>query len=107
MSILRAIQGNMAPGKRSIWQNLPLAPPDKIIGRICWSLFIAPVCLVNIYLVLLLGLNDMFKADTSPNKVNLGVGAYRDDFGQPFLLNSIKEAEISITGMDKEWVLQS
>lgn len=35
MSILRAIQGNMAPGKRSIWQNLPLAPPDKIIGRIC------------------------------------------------------------------------
>lgn len=44
----------------------------------------------------------MFKADTSPNKVNLGVGAYRDDFGQPFLLNSIKEAEISITGMDKE-----
>lgn len=44
----------------------------------------------------------MFKADTFPKKINLGVGAYRDDNGQPFLLNSIKEAEMAIVGMDKE-----
>ncbi len=44
----------------------------------------------------------MFKADTSPKKINLGVGAYRDDQGQPLILSSIREAEVAIVGMDKE-----
>lgn len=44
----------------------------------------------------------MFKADTHPKKVNLVVGAYRDDAGQPYLLQAIREAELSIAGMDKE-----
>ena len=46
----------------------------------------------------------MFKADTSPQKVNLGVGAYRDDQGRTYILPSIREAELSIvnSNMDKE-----
>jgi len=59
-----------------------MAPPDKILG-----------------------LNEAFKADTSPNKVSLGVGAYRDDNGKPYILNSIREAEARIMdkAMDKEY----
>lgn len=65
-----------------MWGNLPLAPPDKILG-----------------------LNESFKLDQSPKKVNLGVGAYRDDNGNPYILNSIREAELRIIAraMDKEY----
>lgn len=48
------------------------------------------------------GFGEMYKADPHPKKVNLVVGAYRDDFGQPYLLQAIKEAELAIAGMDKE-----
>ena len=56
--------------KLSAWAKIPLAPPDKILG-----------------------LNESFKADKAEVKVNLGVGAYRDDNGQPFVLRSVREAE--------------
>lgn len=39
----------------------------------------------------ILGLTERFKADTHPNKVNLGVGAYRDDETKPFILPSVKK----------------
>lgn len=39
----------------------------------------------------ILGLTVAFKNDPSPNKVNLGVGAYRDDNGQPFTLPCVRE----------------
>lgn len=77
MSVFRTI-----PNKaKSVWVNIPLAPPDKILG-----------------------LNEMFKNDKNPQKINLGVGAYRDDNGKPYVLNSIKTAEDRITAkrMDKE-----
>ena len=54
----------------SSWANIKLAPPDKILG-----------------------LNEAFKADTAKTKVNLGVGAYRDDNGAPLVLRSVREAE--------------
>ena len=41
----------------------------------------------------ILGVTEAFKRDTNPKKVNLGVGAYRDDNGKPFILPSIKKAE--------------
>lgn len=41
----------------------------------------------------ILGLNIAYKADQSPNKVNLGVGAYRGDDGQPHVLESVRRAE--------------
>jgi hypothetical protein len=33
----------------------------------------------------ILGLNDAFNKDTHPTKMNLGVGAYRDDNGKPWV----------------------
>jgi aspartate aminotransferase len=47
-----------------------MAPPDKIFG-----------------------LTVAFQNDESPDKINLGVGAYRDDDGKPFILKSVQEAE--------------
>lgn len=32
-----------------------------------------------------------YKADPSEKKVNLGIGAYRDDEGNPWLLTSVRE----------------
>jgi len=40
----------------------------------------------------ILGVTIAFNKDASPNKMNLGVGAYRDDNGQPYILDSVKEA---------------
>ena len=37
-----------------------------------------------------------FKADKSPNKLNLGVGAYRDEAGQPYVLNAVRKAEMRL-----------
>lgn len=54
----------------SLWDSVPMAPPDKIFG-----------------------LTVAYQNDASPNKINLGVGAYRDDDGKPFVLKSVKEAE--------------
>ncbi len=39
-----------------------------------------------------LGVSEAFNAEKSPKKLNLGVGAYRDDDGKPVVLASVKEA---------------
>ncbi|KAG6042299.1 Aspartate aminotransferase, mitochondrial [Claviceps citrina] len=44
----------------------------------------------------ILGITEAFKADKSEEKINLGVGAYRDDKGQPYLLPSVIKAEEKI-----------
>jgi len=41
----------------------------------------------------ILGLMEAFSQDTNPNKVDLGVGVYRDATGQTPVLRSVKEAE--------------
>ncbi|WP_129139981.1 aromatic amino acid transaminase [Modicisalibacter coralii] len=41
----------------------------------------------------ILGLIDAFKKDTNPQKVDLGVGVYRDENGNTPILRSVKEAE--------------
>jgi len=41
----------------------------------------------------ILGVNEAFKADTNPEKLNFGVGAYRNDDGEPVVLQSVREAE--------------
>ena len=46
----------------------------------------------------ILGVSEAFKKDSSPNKMNLGVGAYRDDEGKPFVLPSVRTAEENIVG---------
>ena len=42
----------------------------------------------------ILGLTEAFKKDTNPNKVNLGVGVYKDDQGATPILNCIKRQSI-------------
>ncbi|XP_059669818.1 aspartate aminotransferase, mitochondrial-like [Cornus florida] len=43
---------------------------------------------------------EAFLADTSPHKINLGVGAYRDDEGKPVVLQCVRNAEAEIAGTD-------
>jgi aromatic-amino-acid transaminase len=54
----------------SPFSDVALAPPDPILG-----------------------LTDAFLADTSPNKVNLGVGVYQDATGKVPVLRVVREAE--------------
>jgi len=44
----------------------------------------------------ILGIAENFKACTEPNKVNVCVGAYRDENGKPWILPSVTEAEKAI-----------
>lgn len=64
--------------------KVPLAPPDSIFK-----------------------LTAAFKQDTHPNKVNLGVGAYRDDTGKPWILPSVKKVKsdyLSNENIDHEYL---
>jgi len=54
----------------SEYADIPMGPPDAILG-----------------------LNEAFQKDTNPNKITLGVGAYRGDDGKPYVLPSVREAE--------------
>jgi aromatic-amino-acid transaminase len=57
----------------SIFQDVPLAPRDPILG-----------------------VTEAFNADTRPGKVNLGVGVYYDDNGKVPLLQSVQRAEAEL-----------
>jgi len=37
------------------------------------------------------GITEAFKADKDLHKINLGVGAYRDENGKPYVLNAVKK----------------
>ena len=50
------------------WSSVPTAPADPILG-----------------------LNARFAEDQNPNKLNLGVGAYRTEEGKPLVLNAVLE----------------
>ena len=41
----------------------------------------------------ILGLTETFKADTHPDKINLGVGVYQDTNGRTPVLAAVKQAE--------------
>ena len=41
----------------------------------------------------ILGLTDAFKKDERPEKINLGVGIYKNEAGQTPILATVKEAE--------------
>lgn len=53
-----------------MWKNIEAAPADSILG-----------------------LTEAFKKDANPQKVNLGVGVYKDDAGNTPVLQSVKAAE--------------
>lgn len=64
---------------KTTWANVPEAPADKILG-----------------------LNTKFQLDNNPLKINLGVGAYRDDNGKPWILPSVRMAEKILYDTEKE-----
>ena len=51
-----------------------------------------------------IGVTEAFKADTDSRKINLGVGAYRDENGKPYVLPSVRKAEEQVitSKADKE-----
>lgn len=67
----------MSSQAKEVWANVPQAPPDAIFK-----------------------LTASFKADTFDRKVNLGVGAYRDDNGKPWVLPSVKMVCICLSFHD-------
>lgn len=42
----------------------------------------------------ILGVTEAFKRDTNPKKINVGVGAYRDDNGKPYILPSVRKVSL-------------
>jgi len=67
--------------KGSVWQGVSQGPEDPILG-----------------------LTLAYQKDTFPQKVNLGVGAYRTDEGKPYVLECVRKAEELISGrMDHEY----
>lgn len=52
----------------SVWANVEQGPPDAILG-----------------------ITEAYKKDTDSKKINLGVGAYRDDNGKPYVLNAVRK----------------
>ncbi|GBF94795.1 aspartate aminotransferase [Raphidocelis subcapitata] len=73
---LRTLQLQLAPcaapadGGLSCFEGVQQAPPDPILG-----------------------ITDGFLKDTSPQKLNLGVGAYRTEEGRPLVLSAVRKAE--------------
>ncbi|EGN99351.1 hypothetical protein SERLA73DRAFT_108809 [Serpula lacrymans var. lacrymans S7.3] len=76
-----AFRRSLAP--LSTWSAVPAGPPDPILG-----------------------ITEAFKADKDARKINLGVGAYRDENGKPYVLNAVKKAEEFLTAAknDKEYL---
>lgn len=77
-----SVSRTSARAMSSVWSHIEMGPPDPILG-----------------------VTEAFKADGNPNKINLGVGAYRDDSGKPFVLESVRKAETKLlaAGLDKEY----
>ena len=70
--------------KMTAFDHISLAPPDPIFH-----------------------LTSSYVKDIDPNKINLGVGAYRDDSGKPWVLPVVKKAEHVIVGnmsLDHEYL---
>jgi len=49
----------------------------------------------------IMALMEMCKADTNPNKIDLGVGVYKDELGRTTILDTVKKAEI-LWGQEEE-----
>ncbi|KAK4139936.1 pyridoxal phosphate-dependent transferase [Dichotomopilus funicola] len=87
LSSLRIASRRVAPRNftairaASTWANVPQGPPA------------------------ILGITEAFKADSFEKKINLGVGAYRDDKGKPYVLPSVRKAEENVISsrLNKEY----
>mmetsp|Transcript_98462 Transcript_98462/g.158776 ORF Transcript_98462/g.158776 Transcript_98462/m.158776 type:complete len:466 (+) Transcript_98462:234-1631(+) len=75
------VQGALGESR---WANIAMAPPDPILGVAA-----------------------AYNADPATKKVNLGIGAYRDENGKPLVLRCVREAEKQIANdesLNKEYI---
>lgn len=61
------------------WKDVELGPPDIILG-----------------------IFEAFKVDQNPSKIDLSVGAYRDNYGKPYVLTSVLKAENRLVDQQKD-----
>ncbi|KAF2069328.1 hypothetical protein CYY_009356 [Polysphondylium violaceum] len=66
---------------QSLFNNVPLAPVDPILG-----------------------VSNAYKQCTAAKKVDISVGAYRDENGKPYVLKCVFEAEKRLLGAPKEYL---
>ncbi|KAI9849010.1 MAG: aspartate transaminase aat1 [Sclerophora amabilis] len=85
--------------RASTWVNVPQGPPSPPPLREPFRLK------VFFPYQAILGITEAFKADSFDKKINLGVGAYRDDQGKPYVLPSVRAAEKKVVDaqLDKEY----
>jgi aspartate/tyrosine/aromatic aminotransferase len=74
MERVNRVVAHLVPENASFADAVPLAPPDAIFG-----------------------INNAFKTDNDPRKVNVCVGAYRSDDGKPYVLRCVKAAQEKIS----------
>lgn len=69
-SRLQQLSAHMSPAKSTVFQAdvVPKAPEDPLFGLMA-----------------------AYRADTYPQKVDLGIGAYRDDNAKPWVLPVVKK----------------
>ena len=72
----------MSAASESYLAKVPMGPPDAILG-----------------------IAEAFKASSAPGKVNVAIGAYRDDKGSPWVLPAVRAAEARLLerGENKEY----
>lgn len=73
MDRLKTLSLRVQPVSGNLFSHVPMAPPDPILGTAI-----------------------AFKNDSSKDKVNLGIGAYRDSDGKPYVFKVVREVEEKI-----------
>lgn len=73
----------MAAARAGLFKDCPVLPPTAIFH-----------------------LTTRFKADPHPKKLNLGVGAYRDEALKPVVFSAVRKAEAAVIAQhnDKEYL---
>lgn len=70
MDRLKQLSLSVEPINANLFKHVQMAPPDPILGTAV-----------------------AFQKDTSKDKINLGIGAYRDGDGKPYVFKAVQEAE--------------
>lgn len=70
MDRLNRLSLEIQPVSGNLFSHVTMAPPDPILGTA-----------------------QAFQKDSSKDKINLGIGAYRDHDGKPYVFKAVKEAE--------------
>ncbi len=67
MDRLKQLSLQVEPVNGNLFSHVQMAPPDPILGTAL-----------------------AFQKDTSKDKINLGIGAYRDDDGKPYVFKAVQ-----------------